>query len=117
MGYNFRKKLSFKVKQNVLEVALQKDSKGGFSVSDGDCAKLLTRIGLDQRPGVHLEEIQICPNGKGVILITLRKGVDITKFCTYDVLEVTTSGMCAVNIKQAGRKDAVITVKGIHLIT
>ena len=50
-------------------------------------------------------------------MITLKKGVDITKFCTYDVLEVTTSGMCAVNIKQAGRKDAVITVKGIHLIT
>ena len=60
--------------KNVLEVVLERDGRGGFSISDSDCYKLLKKIGLDT---VKIEEIQICPNGRGVIIITLKSDVDI----------------------------------------
>ena len=49
--------------KNVLEVVLEKDDRGMFMVSQEDCAcaRLLAKLGIDQRPGVHLETVQICP--------------------------------------------------------
>ena len=41
---------------NVLEVVLEKDNKGSFSVSEQDCCNLMRRLGLDQRPGVIAQE-------------------------------------------------------------
>ena len=100
--------------KNVLEVTLEKDSRGGFTVSDLECSNLLRRLGLDQRPGVHLEEVQVCPNGRGGIFITLKKEVDIGRFCRHDVLDVTPSGIRAVHVKPAGRREVVVSVKGVH---
>ena len=100
--------------KNILEVVLEKDVKGGFVVTDVDCARLLKKIGLDQRPGIHIEQIQICPSGRGVILITLKKEVPIENFCRHDVLEVTSSGIRATNIKPAGKREVVVHVKGLH---
>ena len=99
---------------NVLEVVLDKESKGAFSVSDIDCCNLIRRLGLDQRPGVQVQGVQICPNGRGVIYITLRKEIEIGKYCRYDVLDVTSSGVRAVLVKPAGKRVAVVTLKGIH---
>ena len=64
-------------KKNVLEIILEKDEKGPFLVTHDDCVKLMKKIGMDVRPGIHVEEIQICPNGRGLILITLKKDVQI----------------------------------------
>ena len=100
--------------KNVLEVLLEKDNRGGFTVSDLECSNLLRRIGLDTRPGVDMEEVQICPNGRGVIFITLKKEIDIGKFCRHDVLDVTPSGTRAVHVKPAGRREVVVSVKGVH---
>ena len=100
--------------KNVLEVILQKDDRGAFNVSDEDCARLMKKLGLDQRPGIHVETVQICPNGRGVILITLRKDVQIERFCRYDVMEVTTSGIRAILAKPAGKRESIVTMKGIH---
>ena len=100
--------------KNVLEVVLEKETKGSFIVSDKDCANLIRRLGLDNRPGVHIEGVQICPNGRGTIYITLRKEVEIGKFCRYDVLDVTESGVRAVLVKPAGRREVVVTIRGIH---
>ena len=50
--------------KNVLEVILQKDDRGAFNVNENDCARLLKRLGLDERPNVHVEGVQICPNGR-----------------------------------------------------
>ena len=63
--------------KNILEVILEKDIKGAFSVSDVDCARLLTKLGLDLRPGLQVEGVQLCPNGRGVILITLKDSINI----------------------------------------
>ena len=58
--------------KNILEVVLEKDDRGAFVVSENDCARLMRKIGLDPHPGVHVEGVQICPTGRGVILITLK---------------------------------------------
>ena len=100
--------------KNVLEVVLQKDERGGFNVSDDDCARLMRKLGLDLRPGVHVEEVQNCPLGRGVIFITLKKEVLIEKYCRYDVIQVTESGIRAILTKPAGKREVVINMKGIH---
>ena len=99
---------------NVLEVVLAKDSRGSFSVSDIDCHNLMRRLGLDMRPGVNVIGVQVCPNGRGVIYITLKKEIDVGRYCRYDVLDVSNSGVRAVLVKPAGKREAVVTMKGIH---
>ena len=51
--------------KNILEIVLEKDQRGAFFVSDHDCARVMKKLKLDQRPGVHVESVQICPNGWG----------------------------------------------------
>ena len=36
--------------KNVLEIVLEKDTRGSFNVSEIDCAKVLRKLGLDSRP-------------------------------------------------------------------
>lgn len=100
--------------KNVMEITLEKDNRGSFAVTESDCANLIRRLGLDQRPGVHVESVQICPQGRGVIFITLKKEVDIARFCRYDVLDVTASGIRCVLVKPAGKREVIVTAKGIH---
>ena len=102
------------LKKNVLEIVLDKDERGAFMVSDHDCAKVMGKLGLDNRPGIHVESVQICPNGRGVILITLKDNIPLERFCRYDVIEITESGIRAVNVKPAGKRDVVINIKGLH---
>ena len=65
-------------------------------------------MGLDQRPGVHVNGMQICPN------LTLRRELKIGKYCKYEVIDVTISGGRAVLVKPAGKREAVVTLKGIQ---
>ena len=71
--------------KNILEIVLEKDQRGAFIVSDHDCARVMQKLGLDQRPGVHVESVQICPNGRGVIMITLQPNVPVANFCRHDI--------------------------------
>ena len=48
------------------------------------------------RPGYQIEGVQICPNGRGVIFITLKKEVDISKFCRYDIIDMTSTGIRSI---------------------
>ena len=100
--------------KNILEVVLEKDERGAFFVSEEDCARLLRKLGLDPRPGVQVEGVQICPTGRGVILITLKDGVKAESFCRYDVFVVTENGIRSIMVKPAGKKEVVVTLKGIH---
>ena len=99
---------------NVLEVVLEKDQRGSFTVSETECVNMMCKLGLDPRPGVHVEGVQICPQGRGVIYITLKKQVDVSRFCKYEVIEVTRSGTRAVLAKPAGKREVVVTARGIH---
>ena len=102
------------VNKNVLEVILEKDVRGSFSVSDIECARFLSKLGLDLRPGCEIESVQICPNGRGVLYITLKESVDISRYCRYDVIEVSESGIRSVLVKPAGKRDVIINIRGIH---
>ena len=51
--------------KNILEIVLDKDTRGPYLVSDKDCARIIGKIGIDPRPGGILEGVQICPNGRG----------------------------------------------------
>ena len=100
--------------KNILEIVLEKDERGAFVVSEADCARLMRKLGLDQRPGVQVEGVQICPNGRGVILITLKNEVKIDRFCRYEAFEVTNTGIRSVLVKPAGKREVVVSLKGIH---
>ena len=106
--------LSPGLEKNVLEVMLDKDNRGGFVVSDVECVKMMAKLGIDTRPGVHAETVQICPNGRGVILITMKKDIDLQQFCRYDAFEVTSSGIRSTMVKPVGRKEVVVTLRGVH---
>ena len=103
-----------RINKNIIEVILEKDNAGAFLVSDSDCARLLTKLGLDLRPGIHIEGVQVCPDERGVIIGTLKDNGNPENFCRHDVLQVTHSGVRSVLVKQGGKKDIVMTFKGIH---
>ena len=100
--------------KKVLEVILEKDSKGAFTLSETDCARFLQKLGLDTNTGRQVEGIQICPNGRGVIYITLKDQIDLAEFYRYDVIDVTATGIRSVLVKSAGKREVVITIKGLH---
>lgn len=74
----------------------------------------MKKVGIDTRPGFQVEEIQICPNGRGIIFITLKKEVPLEQFCQYNVIEVNNNGIRAVNIKPACKREVVVHMKNIH---
>ena len=100
--------------RNVLEVVLEKDSRGPFIVTDSKCFTLTRKLGLDQRPGVHVLGTQICPQGRGVIYFVLKENIDIMNFCQHEVFVVTSSGTRVINVKPAGKKEIIVTLKGVH---
>ena len=97
--------------KNVLEIVLEKDEKGPFQVSQDECARLMRKVGLQFQ---LLEEVQICPSGRGVIFITLKKEVQIEQFCCYDVLEVNNNGVRAINVKPLNKREVIVTIKNVH---
>ena len=102
------------LEQNILEVVLDKEKKGPFAVTEEECVRMMTKLGIDMRPGMQVEGVQICPSGRGIILITMCKGVDLNQFSRYEAMEVTSSGIWSSMVKPAGKRDVVVTLRGIH---
>ena len=44
----------------------------------------------------------------------MKKEVKIERFFCHDDFEVTESGICAVHVKPVGKREVVVTMKGIH---
>ena len=49
-----------------------------------------------------------------MILITLKPEVPIANFCRQEIFEVTATGIRAIHIKPAGKREAVVTIRGLH---
>ena len=49
--------------KNILELILEKEERGAFSVKEEEVAKILAKIGVSLEH--HVEAVQICPNGGG----------------------------------------------------
>ena len=106
--------LSPGLEQNILEVVLDKEKRGPFAVSEEECVRMMTKLGIDVRPGGQVEGVQICPSGRGIIFITMCKEVDLSQFCRYEALEVTSSGIWSSRVKPAGKREVVVTLRGVH---
>ena len=52
-----------------------------------------------------------------MILITLKDTIKIENFCRYDVFQVAESGIRSSLVKPAGKREVVVSMKGIHLNT
>ena len=100
--------------KNILEVVLEKDFRGPFQVSDEDVARLMRKIGLEPTAQGQVEAVQVCPNGRGIIYFTMKDSVTTTDLCTHSSFVVTQSGIRTSVIRHAGKRDIVVTVKGMH---
>ena len=85
--------------KNVLEVVIEKDTRGAFVVKELECANMMRRMSLDQRPGVEVEEVQIC----------LHSSCQRSYF--YHLQE---RSIRSVMVKPAGKIEVIVTIKGIH---
>ena len=98
---------------NVMELVLEKETKGMFSATDEEVAKALVKLGADLRPGVHVEGVQICPMGRNVIQVTLNKNVDMSRFCNKDIFELK-DGVRVSQVRKSGKREVIITIRGLH---
>ena len=69
---------SVRDEKNLLEIRLDReDYNVGYSMSQEECDHLLTRLGIDNS---HFTGVSCCPEGKGVIYVTLHSQVNIQRF-------------------------------------
>ena len=69
---------SIRDNKNLLEIRLDRaDFNVGFNLSQEECDHLLTRLGIDHS---HFTGVSCCPEGKGVIYVTLHPQVNIQRF-------------------------------------
>ena len=77
VSYSDKMKLNLKrserLKRKVLVITVE--SQGNFKIEDEDVAKLITRLGIDQKS--HMEGFQICPGNSKKILLWLKDSCDI----------------------------------------
>ena len=99
------------LEQNILEVLLDKEKRGPFVVTEHECVRMMTKLGIDPRPGGHVQGVQICPSGRGIIYITMQKNIDLNQFCRFEAFEITSSGIRSIMVKPS---DVVVTLRGLH---
>ena len=63
--------------KNVLEIRLEKTEETRFNLSNSEIESLLVKLGID---GSHFLGVSACPEGKGVIYVTLHSSVNINRF-------------------------------------
>ena len=68
---------SIRDSKNVLEVRLEKTEGARFNLTLVEIEGLLNKLGIDR---THFEGVSACPEGKGVVYITLHPSVDISRF-------------------------------------
>lgn len=44
----------------------------------------------------------------------MKKNIDLQQFCRYDAFEVTSSGIRSTMVKPVGKKEVVVTLRGVH---
>ena len=100
-----------RLNKNVMEIVLEKDTKGVFNASDNEAAKVLQKLGVDVSN--HVEMVQICPVGKNVIQVTLKDGVNMDRFFAKEVFEVK-PGLRVSHVRSAGQREVTVLIKGLH---
>ena len=68
---------SVRENKNVLEVRLEKTGAARFNLSTTETEGLLVKLGIDSS---HFLGVSSCPEGIGVVFITLHSAVNINRF-------------------------------------
>ena len=103
---------SVRDKKNLLEIRLdRKDFSVNFSLTQGELDHLLTRLGIDSS---HFTGVSCCPEGKGVVYVTLHPSVNIQRFLNRNECFELREGLRTGIIRPAGKKEQSVTISGLH---
>ena len=72
---------------------------------------LLIRLGMTES---HFDGVCACPEGKPVVLVTMKPGVDISQFLYKNESYIVKEGIRTTTIRQGGKKDVLVTISGLH---
>ena len=103
---------SVRDKKNLLEIRLDRcDFSVNFNLSQVELDHLLTRLGIDSS---HFTGVSCCPEGKGVVYITLHPSVNIQRFLNKSECFDLKKGIRTGIIRPAGKKELSVTISGLH---
>ena len=102
---------SVRDKKNVLEVRLERTEDAKFNLSTTETESLLVKLGIDSS---HFLGVSCCPEGKGVVYITLHPSVNITRFLYKQESYILKEGVQTTVIRPAGKKELSVFIYGLH---
>ena len=98
--------------KNLLEIRLERaDFNVSYNLSQEECDHLLMRLGIDHS---HFIGVSCCPEGKGVIYVTLHPQVNIQRFLHKNECFEIKRGLRTSIIRPAGKKEQAVTILGLH---
>ena len=103
---------SVRDKKNLLEIRLERnDTSVNFNLNQTELDHLLTRLGMDSS---HFTGVSCCPEGKGVVYVTLHPTVNIQRFLSKNECFALKDGIRTGIIRPAGKKELSVTISGLH---
>ena len=104
--------ISVRDKKNLLEIRLERNNLNvNFNLSQGELDHLLTRLGIESS---HFLGVSCCPQGKGVVYVTLQPNVNIKNFLIISESFVLKEGIMVCIIRPADKKEVSVTISGLH---
>ena len=98
--------------KNLLEIRLDRsDFNVSYNLSQPERDHLLTRLGIDSS---HFTGIFCCPEGKGVVYVTLHPSVNIQRFLNKSECFELKQGLRTGIIRPAGKKEQSVIISGLH---
>ena len=98
--------------KNLLEIRLDRsDFNVSFNLNQAELDHLLTRLGIDSS---HFVGVSCCPEGKGVVYVTLHPSVNIQRFLSKSECFELKLGIRTGIIRPAGKKEQAVTISGLH---
>ena len=98
--------------KNLLEIRLDRSNFNvSFNLTQVERDHLLTRLGIDSS---HFTGVSCCPEGKGVVYVTLHPSVNIQRFLNKSECFELKEGVRTGIIRPAGKKEQSVTVSGLH---
>ena len=98
--------------KNLLEIRLERSAFSvSFNLSQVELDHLLSRLGIDS---CHFLGVSCCPEGKGVVYVTLHPSVNIQRFLNRNECFELKDGVRTGIIRPAGKKEQSVTVSGLH---
>ena len=97
--------------KNVLEVRLERTEEAKFNLSLAETESLLVKLGIDSS---HFLGVSSCPEGKGVVFITLHPSVNIERFLHRQESYILKKGVQTTVIRPAGKKEVSVFIYGLH---